>query len=509
MPVSRRAVLLQGGVIGAGFIAADLSGVRALAQAPPLPERRSLRGLAWNDPIVETYRDAVGQLKNRPDGDLFNWVNLAKIHGTDVETYHLCPHGNWYFLPWHRAYLLMYERLIRDVTGNPSFALPFWDWTEDPRLPEIFVEPRTPDGKPNWLYVADPGYERTWPSAEPLPSENVGPAVLRRILTTGIYEQFATSRPSGQNSLDPSWVVDRDAGVQGELEGNLHNMVHNHVGGWMPTSMSPRDPLFLAHHSNIDRIWAVWNALGNPNCPDPLWRDMRFERHFYNVDGTFASPTVSELLLPEPLGYTYGLAPPAAAASPHVMALRDNLTTLYAGARPAGSIVAYTVANAQGAASAGDQPLELVVDVDSGLVAAVARRPPPGAGAELVDAAAARERLAAGTRALAFIREVAVTQPRTMIRLFLDGVGLSPATPVTDPHYVGSFAVFGHAAHAGGHAKPSFVVDLTDPIGRVYGGRANPPGRLTLQVLAVPSRSAHGTVGSVTLGRIEVAFVTS
>ena len=66
-----------------------------------------------------------------------------------------------------------------------------------------------------------------------------------------------------------------------------------------------------------------------------------------------------------------------------------------------------------------------------------------------------------------------------------------------------------HGTHAGAHAKPSFVVDLTDAIGRVYGGRETPPERLRLQVLAVPSRSAAGKVGSVTLGRIEVAFVTS
>src|SRR5579862_5609113 len=125
MSISRRAVLLQGGVIGAGIIAPSLSGIRALGQAPRLPERRSLQGLAWNDPIVETYRDGVGLLKRRAAADLFNWANLATIHGTDVETYHLCPHGNWYFLPWHRAYILMYERIVRDVTGNRDFALPY------------------------------------------------------------------------------------------------------------------------------------------------------------------------------------------------------------------------------------------------------------------------------------------------------------------------------------------------------------------------------------------------
>ena len=124
MAVSRRNVLLQGFVFGAGIIAENMSGMEALAQGQP-PQRRTLQGLAWNDPIVATYRDAVGIMKQKPASDKFSWASLASIHGTDPNNYHFCPHGNWYFLPWHRAYTLMYERVIRDLTKNNSFALPY------------------------------------------------------------------------------------------------------------------------------------------------------------------------------------------------------------------------------------------------------------------------------------------------------------------------------------------------------------------------------------------------
>ena len=31
------------------------------------------------------------------------------------------------------------------------------------------------------------------------------------------------------------------------------------------------DPIFYLHHSNIDRMWAAWNANGNSNPTDPNW----------------------------------------------------------------------------------------------------------------------------------------------------------------------------------------------------------------------------------------------
>ena len=66
MTISRRNVLLEGAVIGAGVIASNTTGRKALA-AGQLPERRIFQGLAWNDPIVATYRDGVRLLKAAND----------------------------------------------------------------------------------------------------------------------------------------------------------------------------------------------------------------------------------------------------------------------------------------------------------------------------------------------------------------------------------------------------------------------------------------------------------
>src|SRR5205814_339845 len=53
----------------------------------------------------------------------------------------------------------------------------------------------------------------------------------------------------------------------GVLEGQPHNNVHNCIGGmstqqnsggFMQANLSPVDPIFWLHHSNVDRIWDVW-----------------------------------------------------------------------------------------------------------------------------------------------------------------------------------------------------------------------------------------------------------
>jgi tyrosinase len=513
MAISRRSVLLQGAVIGAGVIASNIPGMKALAAGQP-PERRTLEGLAWNDPIVATYRDGVGLLKQKAASDKSGWAGLAGIHGVNPNAYHFCPHGNWYFLPWHRAYILTYERFIRELTKNNDFALPYWDWTTNPTMPEVFLKPTTPDGKKNWLFVDDRDFgqtwKRTWPPGNPMPSNIVGPAVLQNILHSADYEEFGTSRPQNQNSLDPSWVLNR-SGAQGTLESLPHNMVHNNIGGWMPSALSPRDPIFFMHHCNLDRLWALWNSLGNANSPDPLWNDMTFTNNFINLDGSPYSPKVSDLFVPETLGYTYGLAAPVAASpSPNLVALQNSLVALRApGVANNTSVKTFTVAPTGPAFGTGTDPLALSVNVDPALIAAVAKRKPVSSGAELLNFAAAREQRATGARVMAFVRDVAVTQPQdTEYRVFLDRANLNAQVPVSDPGYVGSFGIFVHGEHGGHDSNPSFALDLTGAIQRVYGSGQPPPGAIKLQFIPVPSRpDAH--VGTIRPGRVEIAFINA
>ena len=131
--------------------------------------------MALNDPILQTWRDGVRLLK-AASGNI-SWANFAAIHGNQ-DDFNLCPHGNWYFLPWHRAYLLMYERAVRKLTGNDDFAMPYWDWTQDRQMPQAYTQ-KMINGQPNPLFEA----QRDATPTDALPDSTVGSAVINQILT--------------------------------------------------------------------------------------------------------------------------------------------------------------------------------------------------------------------------------------------------------------------------------------------------------------------------------------
>lgn len=47
-------------------------------------------------------------------------------------------------------------------------------------------------------------------------------------------------------------------GFRTEFELGPHALIHAIIGGQMETNYSPADPIFWAHHSNIDRLWTMW-----------------------------------------------------------------------------------------------------------------------------------------------------------------------------------------------------------------------------------------------------------
>jgi tyrosinase len=512
MTTSRR-VVLQGCVIGAGIIAANMTGMAALAQGMP-KLRRSLHGMAPNDPILQTWRDGVRLLK-AASGNV-SWASFATIHG-DANDFNLCPHGNWYFLPWHRAYLLSYERAVRQLTGNNDFALPYWDWTEDRQMPPAFVEP-TFNGQPNPLFEP----QRSATPTDSLPDSTVGPGIISGILVESPFETFGTSRPVGQNNLDQSWINCEFCGTTGTLEGTPHNLVHVFVGGIMGQANSALDALFMMHHCNIDRIWWMWTQGGGSDSSDPLWSGMTFQNNFFNPDGTPYSPKVSDLLIPEPLGYTYVDTPlpypPTGTQPPVVVGQYEKFKNLYAVSNVATanlSGVASFAASVDGPAATAAKYLEIPIDVDANALAPVARRRSPSSGLEVLSLTNARQQFISGARCYAFLRDVDYAQhANTEYRVFLNCDYLSAGTPTTDRHYVGSFGFFGpehgHGGHGGKEArKPSLGIDLTSTIQRIYGSAATTPGKLRVQIQPVALRPAGKADGTAKPSRVEVAIVSA
>lgn len=74
------------------------------------------------------FVDALLQLKRSGKYDAFVTTHNAFILG-DTDNGERTGHRSPSFLPWHRRFLLEFERALQSV--DPSVALPYWDWSSD------------------------------------------------------------------------------------------------------------------------------------------------------------------------------------------------------------------------------------------------------------------------------------------------------------------------------------------------------------------------------------------
>jgi tyrosinase len=264
-------------------------------------------GADWADPIL-WYARGVKAMKSRALKEPTGWRFYAAIHGmdkplwrkfgylhstdpmpsaADVKTYwSQCQHGSWYFLPWHRGYLIALEAVVRDAIaslGGPSttWALPYWNYfkPKQDRLPPAFASPDWPDGKgDNPLYVK----QRYGPNNDGKVQVPVNRINLNA-LGDPDFAGVASGGGPGFGGVDTGFS--HGGQVHGGVETQPHDWVHGLVGGSDGQSDSPGlmsdpdtaglDPIFWLHHANIDRLWEVWrrNPATHVNPPDAHWVD--------------------------------------------------------------------------------------------------------------------------------------------------------------------------------------------------------------------------------------------
>jgi tyrosinase len=305
-------------------------------------------------------------MKSRALHEPTSWLFYAAIHGmwrelwdhygitqagdqapsqSDTDAYiDQCQHQSWYFLPWHRGYLLALEAVLREeikLQGGPHdhWALPYWNYFETGQniLPAAFATPSWPDGPDdNPLFV-----EQRWG-----PMGGTSPFDITTVTNLSSMTNPEFTGPGGGGDPGfggPETGFNWSGGVSGGAENNPHNFVQGLVGGGSPTQTfsngrplpglmsAPRtaalDPIFYIHHCNIDRLWESWNKHppGKP-APDPEdWKNPDLAKWLegpaHNGGREFAMPSpdgTKWIYVPgdmqdiEALGYVYDSLEPGA-----------------------------------------------------------------------------------------------------------------------------------------------------------------------------------------------------
>ena len=306
---TRRQVLVAGGkgsVVGLGTGVARFFGTGLVDSRPALglqPTPYTRPDVHSPEANLESYALAVKNMKPLNADDPRSWSYQANIHGTFLpqgqwlDLFYTCEHHTDFFWPWHRMYLYWFEQIIRDQSGNPDFALPYWDYSDPTKqfLPEPF---RDPD---NSLYV----------------SRRSTDANFRDESSSPIHDPMFNYCNGLAQSI---FGLSPNPGASERLESDVHDPIHGWVGGG--TVMEPglmsqvgtaaQDPVFYLHHANLDRLWESWKAItidgaSHTDPPDPSWQNAAYE--FFDDSGTKLKPPwmVKDVLdtTAMQLGYVY------------------------------------------------------------------------------------------------------------------------------------------------------------------------------------------------------------
>ncbi|XP_017644082.1 polyphenol oxidase, chloroplastic-like [Gossypium arboreum] len=272
---------------------------------------------------LEKFTKAMELMKALPDDDPRSFKQQANVHcaycngaydHVGFPDQQLQIHFSWLFFPFHRFYLYFYERILGKLIGDPNFAMPFWNWDSPPGMviPDIYVDPTSPlyDEKRNVDHQPPKLLDLDYAGTEELLSKR---DQIKSNLSV-MYRQMVTYKTPSLFHGAAYRAGDNPSPGMGSVENNPHTAVHRWVGDKRePFSedmgnfySAGRDPLFYAHHCNVDRLWNIWKSLPGKkrtDFTDTDWLDSSFL--FYDENANLVRVKVRDCLNSRTLGYDY------------------------------------------------------------------------------------------------------------------------------------------------------------------------------------------------------------
>jgi tyrosinase len=459
--------------------------------------------------MLAIYAKAVAKMKNSQPSDPRSWVfqwytHWVKNDGTNpsdqdmrwksqalmdifpasmpkpafdlaTEIWNTCQaHGDQMdenmFLPWHRMFVCHLEEIIRAISGEDSFTLPYWNYSvADTAIRGVIPPEFTQKNDPTFgsLYV-----------------ENRNAGVNNGVPIQQIQEGFPGD-PLNTDILAACFYEDRFPinGFCSGIDATPHGSVHVQIGNVLDMGNVPwaaNDPIFWLHHCNIDRLWASWNAAGRQNPA------LTGQFVFADKNGGRIVSDVADYLDIAKQGYTY-----------------DKLDPVPDCPMPPERLVA-AIKNQKRVGIVKTTPVKLGADPTH-----VRLEPVPATEDEKPKSLRARVQELPKEHRLFLVAKNLQTdaQPGVLYNVYLD-LPASPTKKQLATHHVGQLNFFGAAAHGGnGHGKEGkkkterFVsFDITGLAKNLHSQELiKEATTLTIIPVGQPNEKAHPLIGEFVL----------
>lgn len=256
--------------------------------------RREWRDLS--DVEKSEYIDAVQCLRSLPSRLGLNqtlYDDFPYVHSRNGEA----SHDTAAFLPWHRYFIHVYERALREQCAY-SGHLTYWDWSLD-------WEDVT--HAPVWDTILGFGGDGNEKDLESIHGHCVtdGPFARLKVLYVEKFPYphcLSRGFAVGENltrfsaALEPTALekllrTPDYATFNLGVEDGPHLSIPRSIHGDFSTVTAPADPVFFLHHTQLDRLWWKWQQV-----------DAQARLEDYSGKAAYTSNSEASLRDPLPLG---------------------------------------------------------------------------------------------------------------------------------------------------------------------------------------------------------------
>ncbi|CAA6667269.1 unnamed protein product [Spirodela intermedia] len=275
-----------------------------------------------DEAYLAKYKKAVELMRALPADDPRSFIQQANVHCAYCDGAYdqvgfpgleLQVHESWLFFPFHRLYLHFHERILGKLIGDDSFALPFWNWD----APDGMILPRIYTDSNSSLYdpLRNPAHQP--PELVDMDLDDGDAPTRQKQIERNLSLMYRQMVSNAKTTPLFMGLPYRAGGNLKPGAGSMENSPHSSIHIWVGDPSQPdgedmgtfyaagRDPIFYAHHANVDRMWQVWKKLSprNVDFTDRDWLDTSFL--FYDEDARLVRVKVRDCLEPEMLGFTY------------------------------------------------------------------------------------------------------------------------------------------------------------------------------------------------------------
>jgi hypothetical protein len=225
------------------------SAVEAFAQDCPrgVVYRKEVRTLT--DDERNRFIAAVKKLQTPQEGNgISRYDQLVKVHIDKKSEIH----NNAMYFPFHRAFLLEFERELQKI--DPTVMVPYWNWSFDSQAPErsLVFSDNFMGGNGRSGGCVTNGAFASWKPLYPAPH-----CLQRRFDAGDRIDSFYSSDVINRFiSQSRDYDTFRKA-----IEIYPAGSVQVGIGGDMSMMQSPNDPIYWLHIAYVDKIWSRWQHL--------------------------------------------------------------------------------------------------------------------------------------------------------------------------------------------------------------------------------------------------------